>query len=525
MKTPLRVLRLLLVEDSEEDALLLVRALQRNGYEVIFERVDTPEAMTAALSNGNNNNNNNNNNDGDRTWDLVISDYSMPRFNGLEALRLLKANRSNLPFILYTGTGNEELAVAAMKEGADDYFIKDIELNYLKVLSVNVESTIKHKKASEQLKMLSHAMMSISDSVYITDVADKIIFVNKAFCQTYGYNEENEKEVLGRHISLIWKEEKEEKIVDERLKNISYQNLKFDWSGEISSRRKDGREIPISLSRSIVRDENGREVFVVGVIRDITERKQAELVRETLIQKLQEKHRLLQVEQKKYERLLLNVLPKPIVERLKIDQSAIADGFIDVTVLFADIVNFTSLTEPMSPEALVKLLNEIFSGFDRLAEKHHLEKIKTIGDAYMVVGGLPIPRSDHAEAVAEMALDMQKVISRYETPDGEPLSLRIGINSGPVVAGIIGLKKFSYDLWGDTVNIAYRMEEHGITGCIQVTESTYERLRDKYIFEKRGVIQVKNKGDMVTYLLKGNGNSSETTETTETTEPSEPSDM
>jgi len=208
----------------------------------------------------------------------------------------------------------------------------------------------------------------------------------------------------------------------------------------------------------------------------------------------------LQIEQEKSERLLLNILPKPIADRLKQGQSVIADSFTEVTVLFADIVDFTRLSAQMSPTELVVLLNEIFSTFDRLAEQHGLEKIKTIGDAYMVVGGLPTPRPDHAEAIAEMALDMQRAI-QFKVENGEPLRIRIGIHTGPVVAGVIGTRKFSYDLWGDTVNTASRMESHGLSGGIQVTATTHERLRDKYLFKKRGMIQVKSKGEMMTYLL------------------------
>jgi adenylate cyclase len=208
----------------------------------------------------------------------------------------------------------------------------------------------------------------------------------------------------------------------------------------------------------------------------------------------------LQLEREKSERLLLNILPEPIAERLKQGESVIADSFTDVTVMFADIVDFTPLSANMSPAELVALLNEIFSTFDQLAEQHDLEKIKTVGDAYMVVGGLPTPRPDHAEAVADMALDMQRV--RF-TAHGEPIGIRIGIHTGPVVAGVIGTKKFSYDLWGDTVNTASRMASHGLGGRVQVSPATYERLRKKYSFEERGAIQVKGKGEMATYCLSG----------------------
>lgn len=207
-------------------------------------------------------------------------------------------------------------------------------------------------------------------------------------------------------------------------------------------------------------------------------------------------------ERDKSERLLLNILPQPIAERLKQGQNIIADSFADVTVLFADIVGFTQLANLLSPADLVQLLSDIFSAFDRLVEKYDLEKIKTIGDSYMVAGGLPVPRPDHAESVADMALDMQQEIGKFTLDHERTFRMRIGMHTGPVIAGIIGQKKFIYDMWGDTVNTASRMELHGIAGCIQVSESTYRRLEHAYAFEQRGNIEVKGKGMMMTYLLK-----------------------
>lgn len=211
----------------------------------------------------------------------------------------------------------------------------------------------------------------------------------------------------------------------------------------------------------------------------------------------------LRFQKEQTERLLLNILPKAIADRLKQQPGTIADNFTEVTVLFADIVSFTQLSAQVSPTALVELLNAIFSEFDQLAERHGLEKIKTIGDAYMVVGGLPVPQENHAEAIAEMALDMIAITPKFHINIGKEFNIRIGINTGPVVAGVIGIKKFSYDLWGDTVNMASRMESHGLPGCIQVTAATYKRLQSQYLFEERGKINVKGKGEMTTYLLKG----------------------
>jgi len=201
------------------------------------------------------------------------------------------------------------------------------------------------------------------------------------------------------------------------------------------------------------------------------------------------------------ERLLLNVLPGPIADRLKGGENLIVDRFESVTVLFADIVGFTALSANTSPEKLVTMLNELFSMFDRLAEQHGLEKIKTIGDAYMVVAGIPQPVADHAVAIAHMALDMLAAISDYAARNDSELTIRVGIHTGPVVAGVIGEKKFIYDLWGDTVNTASRMESHGLPGRVHVSAASYELLQDTFDFEARGEIEIKGKGVMRTYLV------------------------
>jgi len=202
------------------------------------------------------------------------------------------------------------------------------------------------------------------------------------------------------------------------------------------------------------------------------------------------------------ERLLLNVLPAPVAARLKRREDVIADRFPEATVLFADIVDFTPLSSSLPPEDVVALLDDVFTAFDRLVDAHGLEKIKTIGDAYMVAGGIPTPREDHCEAVADMALAMLQECDRRRA-GGDGLRLRIGIDVGPVVAGVIGRRKFIYDLWGDTVNTASRMESHGVPDAIQVTERVRERLSDRYRFEPRETIDVKGKGPMATWLLRG----------------------
>jgi len=214
-------------------------------------------------------------------------------------------------------------------------------------------------------------------------------------------------------------------------------------------------------------------------------------------------HRTAQMEREKSDKLLLNILPESIAERLKGGETKIADSFEEVSVLFADIVGYTNLSSKKPPHEVVALLNEIFSRFDNNAKNSPIEKIKTIGDAYMAVSGLPVPHDEHANVMAHFALSMLQVIKEVNMNRKLSLNIRIGINSGPVVAGVIGQQKFIYDLWGDTVNVASRMESHGEPGQIQVSERTYSRLSSSFQLQKRGAIQIKGKGEMTTYWLRG----------------------
>jgi adenylate cyclase len=212
-------------------------------------------------------------------------------------------------------------------------------------------------------------------------------------------------------------------------------------------------------------------------------------------------YRLLTEEQERSEKLLLSIFPRAVAERLKISQGVIAERSDEVSVLFADIAGFTPAAERLPAEEVVVLLDEIFSAFDELVARHGLEKIKTIGDGYLVAAGIPTPRADHAEATARLALAMRQAL--VDLPAAAGLSLRVGIDSGPVVAGVIGRSKFGYDLWGDTVNTASRMESHAPPGAIQVTERFHRRLAERFVFERRPSVAVKGKGEMTTYLLLG----------------------
>jgi adenylate cyclase len=211
----------------------------------------------------------------------------------------------------------------------------------------------------------------------------------------------------------------------------------------------------------------------------------------------------LELERQKSEKLLLNILPAPIAQRLKEDNCIIADHFESTTVMFSDIVGFTAMSEKVAPAELVEYLNRMFSAFDDLAEKYRLEKIKTIGDAYMVAGGFPEKRECHAKDVAAMALEMLEVVQRFNIGADRPVSIRIGIHTGPAVAGVIGIKKFAYDVWGDTVNTASRMEASGMPGRIQLSEQAAESLGDDFVIEERGMVELKGKCSMKTSWLVG----------------------
>ena len=225
--------------------------------------------------------------------------------------------------------------------------------------------------------------------------------------------------------------------------------------------------------------------------------------RERAAAELARQHAALELEQERSERLLLNVLPEPVAERLKEREEVIADEFAEATVLFADLVGFTELAERMPADELVSLLDRVFARWDVLAAERGVEKIKTIGDAYMAAAGVPVPRPDHAEAIASLALAMAADIEGSADVLGAPLAVRIGIDTGPVVAGVIGRSKFIYDLWGDTVNTASRMESHGVPGSIQVTARARQHLLPGFELSRRGTIDVKGKGQMDCYLLLG----------------------
>lgn len=233
------------------------------------------------------------------------------------------------------------------------------------------------------------------------------------------------------------------------------------------------------------------------------EKKRLRDIDRLLYTRLQEEKELVEIEKEKSERLLLNILPSTIAKQLRNEGQTIANGHKIVTVMFADICGFTELSRKTSPSDLVTLLNRIFVAFDNIVEKYGVEKIKTIGDCYMLVGGLPNHRDDHAHAVADAALEMVDTLERLNQKNGTELTMRIGIHSGPVVAGVIGKIKFTYDLWGDTVNIASRMESSGMPGKIHISEQTRTELDSHFELAERGIVDCKGIGELRTFFLAG----------------------
>lgn len=441
--------------------------------------------------------------------DLILLDVMMPGIDGFETCRRLKAQEStkDIPVIFMTALSDTVDKVKGFNLGAVDYVTKPVQqeevrarvTTHLKLRNLQKKLEAQNLQLQEEIEQRKNAEESLreaeakyrsifenaSDGIFQSNPEGRYITANRALARIYRYCSPEE---LMTQITNIWRQ----LYVDPtRSEDIATLLQMEDTVSDIESQvyRKDGKIIWISENIRTVRDSNGAVVYYEGTVADITERKKSEVA--------------LRQARKKAELLLLNILPQPIAERLKKGQRTIADSFEEVTVMFADLVEFTKYSAQTSPQALVETLNVIFSMFDRLAEKHGLEKIKTIGDAYMVVAGLPTPRKDHAEAMAQMALDMREAIAQYNSENGESFKIRIGINSGPVVAGVIGIKKFSYDLWGDTVNTASRMESQGQPGQIQVTRATYERLQAQYLFDERFPIHVKGKGEMTTYLLTG----------------------
>ncbi|TVR11167.1 MAG: response regulator [Phormidium sp. GEM2.Bin31] len=487
---------LLLVDDRPENLDLLSRLLSRKRYQT-HSLTEGEKAVKVAKQ---------------LQPDLILLDINMPGVNGFEVCRRLKADSATegIPIIFVSVLDDVLDKVKAFASGGVDYITKPFQ--FAEILA-RIDNQLKLKQLQEQLEAQNAKLQAeIRDRVqaeealrqkeqYLRLILDNIpqqVFWKDTNLVFVGCNKnwsdaaqlDSPEEVMGKtDYDLFSDPEIAEQFRAQDRRIIETNSPELHTIAKKQKTGADGRGIWLDINKLPIHDEKGDVIGVLGVLEDITQRKLAE--------------EALQAEKQKSEHLLLNILPQAIVDRLKRLESAIADRFDDTTVMFADIVGFTALSSEVSPVEVVNLLNQIFSLFDRLADKHKLEKIKTIGDAYMVAGGLPIPRSDSPEAVANMALDMLEAMANFQPAGMASLELRIGMNTGPVVAGVIGIKKFIYDLWGDTVNVASRMESTGVPGRIQVSEDTYRRLHNSFIFEERGLTPIKGKGTMNTYWLVG----------------------
>ncbi|MEO1351108.1 MAG: adenylate/guanylate cyclase domain-containing protein [Cyanobacteria bacterium J06635_15] len=438
--------------------------------------------------------------------DLILLDIRMPEMDGFSVCEQLKAapETREIPVIFLSASDSTEDKVRSFQVGGNDFISKPF---YLEEVIARVSSQLHLLRQRQHLSEQNAALLqevrerakaeaalreaelkyrsifeNANEGIFQSTLDGQYLSVNPAMARIYGYGSTQALQETVTDIGQLY-------VQPKRRQELRVYLQQYGEIAGVESEvyRKDGDRIWISESMRTVTDDAGNMLYFEGTVQDITEQHhlEAELRRQ----------------RQQSERLLFNVLPYQIAQRLRQGAHNIAESFDQVSVLFADLVSFTEVSTQMSPKALVESLSEIFLTFDHLVEQYKLEKIKTIGDEYMVAGGLPLSCEDHIEAIAQLALDMQASIGQFYRPNGQPFQLRIGINAGPVVAGVIGIKRFTYDLWGDTVNTASRMETTASAGRIQVPEALYQQLAAKFLLEPRGTIAVKGRGDMTTYWL------------------------
>jgi PAS domain S-box-containing protein len=334
---------------------------------------------------------------------------------------------------------------------------------------------------------------STGEGIYGIDLDGNCTFANPACVRILGY--ESDADLLGRNMHELVHHTRPNGDPYPMSECQIYRAFREGHGVHVDDEvmwRADGSRF-YSEYWSYPMEEDGRLIGSVLTFVDISDRRRLE--------------RELRTEYARAERLLLNVLPAEIADLLKKQPGkTIAQRFDEITALFADIVGFTPISARLSPEEAVDLLNELFTTYDRMAASYGLERIKTMGDGYMVVAGAPTPRDDHCEAIASLALDMRDWTNQRVSDDGFKIRIRLGINTGSAVGAVVGKTKFAYDLWGDAINVASRMESTGVPGRIQVAEGVYSRLQDRYVLEPRGTIEVKGKGEMSTWFLEGAAN-------------------
>ncbi|MGB3614032.1 MAG: adenylate/guanylate cyclase domain-containing protein [Elainellaceae cyanobacterium] len=484
---------ILIVDDVVDNIQVLTKFLKPEGYQ-IRKALNGLAALRSASQS---------------PPDLLLLDVNMPDINGYEVCQRFKQNPSlrSIPIIFVSALDETENKVKGFELGGVDYISKPFQAaevlarvhTHIQLYQLQQQTEHQAMLLSEKNSQLNQEISdriraeekyriifeSASEGIFQSTAAGRFITANPALAEIYGYDSPSELIENTTDISnQLYVRPKR------RLELIAYLNQYGKILDAVSEvYRKDKARIWVSENIREVKDNSGNFQYYEGTVQDVTERIQFE--------------NILKQERQRSERLLLNVLPSSVAQRLKRKPDAIADSLDSVSVLFADIVNFTPFAAQTDPKAVVTVLNDIFSAFDALVEHYGLEKIKTVGDAYMVASGVSSPMPNHLEAIATLALDMQKAMAQFLRPDGQPFRLRIGFHAGPVVAGVIGKKTFAFDLWGHTVNLASRMEETSLPGRIQVSGDIYDRLHPKFRFEKRGALYVQGIGSLETYFLDG----------------------
>jgi PAS domain S-box-containing protein len=518
--------RILILEDVEYDALFAERLMRKEGIDFISKRVDTRNEFTDAL----------------QTFkpDVVISDHAMPQFNSIEALKICMDSGLDIPFILLTGTVSEEFAVNCIRLGVYDYILKT---NMARLPSA-VQSALNHyqavrekKKRDEEIIRLNAELedrikkrtQELADAKYFSDsivnILPGIFYLLDWNLKIIKWNGNFKSRICG---------EQDPSLIDPRDtvapqdRNIFVQQIERTFligeaNSEVNVVSKDGSVVPYIMRSFRTRIDDQKLIFIIGF--DISEQKQArEILRlnkdrlegmlmqmeqntavlKTSYEEVVREKSLIEVEKKKSDKVLTAILPESIARGLKENGHVRAQQFEMATVLFADLIDFTLLTKDLSAEQIVSELNWIFVGFDFISERNNIERIKTIGDGYMAVGGVPLPNETNPIDAVNAGLQMIEFIRRLSKENekaGKPAwKVRVGIHTGEVVAGVIGKSRFSYDIWGTAVNTASRMESASEAGKVNISGTTYQLVRDEFSCTHRGNIDVKNMGTMEMYF-------------------------
>jgi adenylate cyclase len=477
---------ILVVDDTPSDVSQLANALTQRTYRVLSAN-NAEQALQMTQ---------------EHLPDLILLDAMVAGVDGYEICQRIQANADtdDIPIIFTSGLNDAQSKVKAFAAGGADFIAKPFQIeevlvrvqHQLKIRDLQFrleEQNVKFQQQIQENQQLAMRYQSIVESsidgIFQSTTDGHFISVNPALARIYGYDSPED---LIHNMTNIGAQLYVHPTRRDGL-NAYLQQMGQIVGAESRVYRKDGSKIWISENVRAVRDSRDRIVYYEGTVRDVTDRRRMESD--------------LRHQRQETERLLTSLLPTTIVDRLRDRREMIADRVADTTVVVADIHGFTALSRQLEPTELLNLVARLFAGFDQLVEEYDLEKIKTVRDVYILAGGVHVEKPDRAQACADMALRMQMSANQLQRELGYPFQLRVGMSSGSVIAGVIGLKKITYDLWGDAVNLAGRMQASAAPGQIQVSPETYEKLQEQYLFEENGVTEVAGIGRIPTYCLCG----------------------